>query len=131
MKKKTEGMTITNPSDHTQDKPHKFKFGTMQVKLARNLIKEAVAHRYKYPIIHDILRGIAASKKSEAFFWHANGNGPLDKQDEKTMIVAVKNALSEEYPKWSVRKAYDKDRKPLYIAIRRMNLTRKYRVKDK
>jgi hypothetical protein len=114
-----------------EEKPHTFKFGTMEVKLARGLIREATAHRYKYPIIHDILKGLGQSKKSEAFFFHPNGSGPLDKQDEKTMIIAVKNALTDEYPKWALRKAYDKDRKVLYICIRKMNLTRKYRVKTK
>jgi hypothetical protein len=130
-KQKTEGLTITNPSDHSEEKPHRFKFGTMEVKLARELIRGAIAHRYKYPVIHDILKGLGDAKKNEAFFFHPNGSGPLDKVDEKTMIIAVKNALAEEYPKWALRKAYDKDRKVLFICIRRMNLTRKYKVRAK
>jgi hypothetical protein len=123
---KTKGMTITNSSKFpVKEKPHTFKFGTMQVKLARGLIREATGHRYKYPVIHDILKGIADAKKNEAFFFHPNGGGPLDKQDEKTMLLSVKNAVTEEYPKWAVRKAYDKDRTALYICIRKMNLNRK------
>jgi hypothetical protein len=102
-----------------------FKLGRMAAKDARRLIRRATERKRRFLIIDDIERELSKTKKSDALFFHTNGHGTISKQEEKSLLQAIKHMIKQEYTGWAVRKGRDDSGKTVYFCIRKFSLSRK------